>query len=138
MGTSPPHLPEQRISPGFISQVVLLCAMPYKDPEARNAYARQWYAENREKHLALVYRTRGQRRQRNRDYVNAIKARPCTDCGVSYPSVCMDFDHISDDKENVISQLVHIGSSLKRIQGEIDKCEVVCANCHRIRTSSRM
>lgn len=60
----------------------------------------------------------------------------CADCGEDNPIV-LDFDHLHDKKYN-ISRMVHEGFSWKAIQKEIDKCDVVCANCHRIRTYERL
>lgn len=69
--------------------------------------------------------------------VAALKERPCMDCGGSFPSYVMDFDH-RDPTEKVanIARLI-VGGSWKRIQDEIAKCDLVCANCHRIRTHGR-
>lgn len=59
----------------------------------------------------------------------------CTDCGVKN-HIILDFDHLRDKKYN-ISRMVHDGFSWRAILKEIDKCEIVCANCHRIRTHNR-
>lgn len=76
--------------------------------------------------------------QAKRDAVNAIKATPCLDCGGAFPPVCMDFDHRpGEGKTAQISQLVRTGVSLERVLEEISKCDLVCANCHRIRTYGR-
>jgi hypothetical protein len=48
----------------------------------------------------------------------------------------MDFDHISDNKSFTISD-GSVNQSIERLITEIKKCEVVCANCHRIRTHKR-
>ena len=69
------------------------------------------------------------------DYIRKAKDVPCADCGGRFPSVCMDFDHIRD-KNYTIAQHKH-SWGLKTLQAEIDKCDVVCANCHRIRTKER-
>ena len=61
------------------------------------------------------------------------KSKPCADCGKSYPSYVMDFDHGEGDKVGNVGSMKH-RVSLTRLQEEIDKCEVVCANCHRERT----
>lgn len=66
-----------------------------------------------------------------------LKAHPCIDCGY-YDIRALEFDHINDDKEANVADLVARGYSLERVKKEMDKCEVVCANCHRIRTLSRL
>lgn len=73
------------------------------------------------------------RYQRNRDFVNEFKAtKGCMDCGIINP-VVLDFHHVGDDKTKNISHMITKGYSLERIQLEINKCVVLCANCHRIR-----
>ena len=59
----------------------------------------------------------------------------CVDCGIVNPIV-LDFDHLHDKKYNV-SRMIHDGFSWAAIKKEIAKCEVVCANCHRVRTHMR-
>jgi hypothetical protein len=68
-----------------------------------------------------------------RDLVRRSKDKPCMDCGQSFPTECMDFDHR-------LNKLFNIGQSLARyglltIENEIAKCDVVCACCHRIRSA---
>lgn len=70
--------------------------------------------------------------------MKATKSCPCADCGIEYPYYVMDFDHVSDDKEANLADLVRVGASLVKLQAEINKCEVVCSNCHRIRTFKRL
>jgi hypothetical protein len=72
-----------------------------------------------------------------REYIRIVKSgSPCTDCGVKYPHYVMDFDHLGDKSFNV-SQASH-WTSLEAVKKEIAKCELVCANCHRERTFSRI
>lgn len=65
----------------------------------------------------------------------------CTDCHKCFPPESMDFDHVTGDKLVSIADLA--GSSysdselLFLLEEELKKCEVVCANCHRIRTITR-
>jgi hypothetical protein len=69
-----------------------------------------------------------------KEFIRRYKAaRPCLDCGVSYPFYVMDFDHVRGTKRKEVSSL----STLKSIKAEIEKCDLVCANCHRHRTFSR-
>jgi hypothetical protein len=62
----------------------------------------------------------------------------CTDCLQNYPTVCMDFDHVRGDKQFLIAHWPHLTKWTERdLHSELDKCELVCANCHRIRTAER-
>jgi hypothetical protein len=47
----------------------------------------------------------------------------------------MDFDHVGEDKTANVCRLMNHG--WQTILAEIAKCELVCANCHRIRTQKR-
>lgn len=77
------------------------------------------------------------RRGRNRDVVWLTKSdRGCMDCGIKDPRV-LHFDHIADNKESSISQMIARGALLANLLDEMDKCEVVCSNCHMIRTGAR-
>lgn len=66
--------------------------------------------------------------------VNSAKSRPCTDCGVQYPSYVMDLDHIRGEKVMAVGAMVARSVSYERLRAEIAKCDVVCSNCHRERT----
>lgn len=65
------------------------------------------------------------------------KDKPCTDCGVIFHPAAMQWDHISNDKAIDIANTAGSSWSRKRILEEISKCELVCANCHHIRTFYR-
>lgn len=60
----------------------------------------------------------------------------CADCGFDKFSEALEFDHLPGSEK-----LGHIGTlsrgSLAKLFAEIDKCEVVCSNCHRRRTTQR-
>jgi hypothetical protein len=96
----------------------------------------------------LYFRERGQLHRdqaraatlRRREFVRShvldyLQANPCVDCGERDP-VVLEFDHIGE-KSAGIANLVNEGTSLRRIRAEIARCEVVCANCHRLRTAAR-
>lgn len=65
------------------------------------------------------------------------KSLPCPDCGNSFHFSAMDFDHVRGEKLFDISAITG-STSLETLRAEIKKCEVVCANCHRLRTWRRM
>ena len=70
-------------------------------------------------------------------YLRDLKTKtPCVDCGINYPYYVMDFDHVRGQKHANVMELVSTLSK-KRIDLEIAKCEIVCSNCHRIRTHIR-
>jgi hypothetical protein len=70
-------------------------------------------------------------------YLRDLKTKtPCVDCGINYPYYVMDFDHVRGVKHANVMELVSTLSK-KRIDQEIAKCEIVCSNCHRIRTHMR-
>jgi hypothetical protein len=60
---------------------------------------------------------------------------PCSDCGESDP-VVLEFDHLAH-KRMGLAELAHLGATPARLDEEIALCEVVCACCHRRRTSER-
>jgi hypothetical protein len=60
--------------------------------------------------------------------------KPCADCGKVFALEAMDFDHVRGEKKFNISAAGGTHKSRKRILAEIAKCDLVCANCHRVRT----
>ena len=66
-----------------------------------------------------------------------LKSHPCTDCGLKYHPCVMDFDHMPEfEKTYSVSDMSY--KSLDSVRKEIEKCELVCSNCHRMRTNNRM
>ena len=61
-----------------------------------------------------------------------LKKHPCVDCGEKNPIV-LEFDHLRD-KLIEVSRLVQY-TSINKVQSEIEKCEIRCANCHRRKTA---
>jgi len=78
------------------------------------------------------------RKKKIKEFIRSLKDKPCTDCKIKYPYYVMDFDH-RNPKEKFInpSQIFNIGWGDKKIKEELDKCDLVCANCHRQRTFLR-
>src|SRR5919206_3677343 len=115
--------------------------MPRKDPEARREYNREyqrrWYQANRELQMRRVLKANRERRERGKAYVDQLKSRPCSDCGVQYPPYVMDFDHVRGEKSLNLSRLRNSRLAWSRLLAELEKCEAVCANCHRMRTRAR-
>lgn len=99
------------------------CYIPYR----RNIYLKNYKYERKRNNDRKKYLL---------DLVIKIKIEEgCVDCGIK-DSRILDFDHV--DKNNKIAsvcKLVNSGTSEQKILDEIKKCEVRCANCHRIKTA---
>ena len=105
--------------------------MPYKDPAKRKeyhkAYNKKHYAENRDYWLEKSKK----QKIRKREWFQAIKADlSCQRCKADHPAV-LDFHHHEDNKLFTVSEGLDRYSEKKMLE-EIAKCEVLCANCHRI------
>lgn len=111
--------------------------MPYKDPVQQKAAQRRHYEQNKAKMIARSTQWKRDQRQKMRAIFNEAKSQPCADCGHTYPPYIMDFDHVRGTKECNVGNMITRAVSLARLYAEIDKCEVVCSNCHRERTHQR-
>lgn len=90
-----------------------------------------WYENNKEYQKENASRHRIEYRQTLREYAaEYLSTHPCTRCGEADYRV-LEFHHVRGSKENDISVIIGRGSSLEKLKAEIEKCEVVCANCHR-------
>jgi hypothetical protein len=72
-----------------------------------------------------------------RELIAGFKAQPCLDCGGTFPQVCMEFDH-RDPSTKLFNPAGSLSRSHKALLAEIAKCDVVCANCHALRTEVHM
>lgn len=88
----------------------------------------RWYYRNRQrKNRSKVYQRYELRARAAQNKSHA----GCRECGESDPA-CLDFHHREDeDKERNISKMISYYASWDRIEAEIQKCDVLCANCHR-------
>ena len=85
-------------------------------------------------------RNRLKARLKGRTDIKSIAAQardvPCKDCGERYPTCVMDFHHRdpSEKEYDIASAVNHIRVGKGKLRAELAKCDVLCANCHRIRT----
>ena len=130
--------------------------------EASRERSRRWYADpkNREQQLkrqAAYYienkeminkRNKAQHRRREEEgktiggwVKNKYEGIPCLDCDQTYAFCAMDFDHRPEEDKSfgigTKNRVPTTPESLAEIEKEIAKCDLVCANCHRVRTVSR-
>lgn len=96
-----------------------------------------YHAENKARHNAQIHaRNRRMRRELQELLRRYLLDHPCVDCGETDLRV-LEFDHLRNKTANISQLIDHRGRSWSSILQEIDKCEVVCANCHRRRTYAR-
>ena len=95
-----------------------------------NTYMKAWYK-------AKGYKPQLRNRDAIRAFVKKEKEKPCMDCRQTYHWFAMDFDHVRGKKTYNLSICAQKGLSLGRVKQEIEKCDLVCANCHRFRTFVR-
>jgi len=106
------------------------CRECFAEANARN------YRKNHEREKARLVRQVTLRRAEVRaKIIEYLRAHPCVDCGEE-DIVVLEFDHVGD-KIADISVYAGGGRSWARVKAEIDKCEVRCANCHRLKTRER-
>lgn len=79
--------------------------------------------------------------KRIRKFLDEYKrGRACVDCGYSnneFPAT-LDFDHLPTSEKKKINLSQGVSWGIDKLLAEIAKCEIVCSNCHRIRTTKRM
>jgi hypothetical protein len=76
---------------------------------------------------------------KRRQWLIEQKCGWCLDCGyigIDHPEV-MDFDHVRGNKVNNVTKLFAKNRPLRELAQEILKCDLVCSNCHRIRSADR-
>lgn len=102
--------------------------------ECQRSWYKQYY-DRIPKEKQRIQKKNKDSRNEVREKIRKIKEEsPCKDCGNYFPYYVMDFDH-QGDKDFTIANNLH-KKSWSIIEAEIAKCEIVCANCHRIRTHS--
>lgn len=77
------------------------------------------------------------RRVQHLKLTDSLKSVPCVDCGNVFPPECMDMDHRDPSVKKFI--IAHAATrSMSALLEEIAKCDIICANCHRVRTRKRL
>ena len=102
--------------------------MPYKDPEKRKANRKKWYRKNKSSEIKYVK----ERKSKIKKWFIALKkSLKCEICDEDHPAT-LDFHHKDKKrKDNEVAFMAYYGYSKARILKEIEKCQVLCSNCHR-------
>lgn len=109
--------------------------MPSKSKEAQAEYSRRHYEKNKAKVKKKVRAWNKAQAEKHKKLIRELKeTTPCADCGEVYPYFVMDFHHIAEKTFDVSRSVCGGKVSTNKLLTELDKCVVLCANCHRIRT----
>ena len=112
--------------------------MPYKNKADQAASSNRHYHRNRKECIARVAVNNKKYGKAMRALLRERKSVPCMDCNHSFPPCAMDFDHVRGEKNfNPSDAAARVLCSIKTLKEELEKCDVVCACCHRIRTHKR-
>lgn len=102
--------------------------MAFKSKEVQRKYHRKYYKKNKQYCIDKAKRYRAKKWEWFRELKEGLK---CEKCGEKTP-ICLDFHHKDPDiKFMNVSKMVNDCWSEEEILIEIDKCNVLCANCHR-------
>ena len=94
---------------------------------------RKYQREYRKMNPELQHHKNALKRVKIQAMLSRLKDRPCADCGGRFPPYVMDFDH--RDRSTKRGNVSHLGN--RRLVEEAEKCDVICSNCHRVRTYTR-
>lgn len=102
--------------------------MSYKDKDKQREYQRGWH---RRRTKAYWRDRQTAKRKAIKEWVDSLKTK-CVKCGYDRCIEALEFHHEDeDDKVRSISRMMRNNWGRKRILAEIEKCVVLCANCHR-------
>jgi hypothetical protein len=114
--------------------------MPYKDKtspraiEVQKRSAKKYYENNKEAQFA---RNKG-KKDDIRSYIQQYKEyRGCMDCKGKFPFYVLDLDHRDPTTKRFLPSRLAKNNSWDTMIAELAKCDVVCANCHRVRTHNK-
>lgn len=123
---------EKPILGNFTKNVARKDGLHHSCRDCQSNYTKQHYKNNKKyyKDKKLNY---GKTIQ---EAITKAKSKPCMDCKIIYPPYVMDFDHRDGTKKEFNLSFGRF-TGLRRVTKEMAKCDIVCANCHRIRTHNR-
>jgi hypothetical protein len=95
--------------------------------EYHRKYHKEWYLKNGDVRRQQIRDRKTALKKWLREYKKTLK---CNRCSEDHPATICFHHKDSTKKDIAIGNAGHYGWSKKRILKEIDKCEVLCANCH--------
>ena len=97
--------------------------------DCHKVYRREHYEVNRDSIRSRIAERKKGLKAWFADYKSKLQ---CSHCGEKHVAT-LQFHHVDpSDKDREVSRMVHEGLSVDSVLEEIDKCIVLCANCHSI------
>jgi predicted HNH restriction endonuclease len=104
----------------------------YKDKEKAADRARKWRDNNKEYKKEYQRRAKRDRKLKAIEYLGGV----CSDCNQQFHPAVYEFHHIDPaTKDRDPSKMLSL--SWERLANELDKCKLLCANCHRLEHHKR-
>lgn len=128
-----------RTKSGLRSQC--LCCKRSETLKYIHTHKKDHHRQYRKNYIGFQEKERRRSKKRRDSIANLIielKSFPCKDCGKNFPYYCMDFDHLDGSTKKLNIKEIKSSPSRKHVLEEISKCELVCVNCHRLRTVRRI
>ena len=101
--------------------------------ECRRIADKKTYNSNLIGNRKIGLESKNKIRVRNRQFIREyLIGKSCIDCGENDPIV-LEFDHFENKKDNICEIIQNC--SIEKIEAEIKKCNIRCANCHRRKTA---
>lgn len=113
------------------------------NPEKVRGYTKKWKKNNPKKvkkqkrryykkHPEKLSKYNRMRHQKRINYIQDYKlSKGCSVCGYNKCAEALDFHHTGSNKNFRIALSIGKNKSLEEIKREMDKCIILCANCHR-------
>ena len=102
--------------------------MPRSDAQKNKEYQAKWYYKNRQ---IQMERTKKLKKDKTIWLAEYKKNLLCSQCGENHPA-CLEFHHVDRTKKDfALSTAANRGYSMEKIKMEIEKCIILCSNCHR-------
>ena len=98
-----------------------------------SAYHREYWKDFPERRVIIKENLKKHKGQVAEKIVAHFKENPCAKCGETN-ILKLEFDHLRDKKFN-ISEGITLGFAWKRMEKEINKCQVLCVNCHAVKSA---
>jgi Tfp pilus assembly protein PilE len=107
--------------------------------ECNKEYQRRHYNKNKKRYQSKSKEWKRSKKSENHNFLynHVMKRGGCKECGEK-DYACIQFDHKDgSDKKSCVSFLVSSHKPLSVIKEEIEKCDILCANCHAKRTAKQ-